>query len=45
MFMKKNRRSGSTEQFSKQLYIHKRSCSIKEATTGVILATASGLEP
>ena len=45
IFMKKNRRARSTDQFSKWLYIHKRSRSIREATTRVILATTRGLEP
>ena len=45
IFMKKIRTSGSTERFSKQLYIHKRSRYIKEATTKIILATTSDLEP
>jgi len=45
IFMKKNRRSGSTERFTKWRYIHKRSRSIKEAINGDIFAIAIGLEP
>ena len=45
IFMKKIGEADLPEQFSKQLYIDKRSRSIKEATTRVILAIATGLEP